>query len=354
MKKKVWIMAAVLMSFSLSGCSLLGNNENSAEEKADTQAEEVSRDLFAMDTFMNVTAYGDGAEEAVEKAANEIVRLDELLSTGKESSEVYAVNENGEGILSADTAYLLKRSMDLYTSTEGVFDIAVYPIMQAWGFPSGEYEVPTEETLQELLPLTDMTNISYHEDTKEIVFAVEGMQIDFGGIAKGYTSSRLMDIYRECGVKSGMVNLGGNVQVLGTKPDGSLWKVGIESPDKEDYLGILSTRDRAVITSGGYERYFEENGILYHHIIDPSTGYPADSGLLSVTIVSEDGILADGLSTSLFIMGKEKAIAYWKDHCEEFDVILLTEDEKLYVTEGIAEDFSSDRKVEIVERGDKK
>ena len=177
------------------------------------------------------------------------------------------------------------------------------------------------------------------------------MKIDFGGIAKGYTSSRIMQIYKKCGVTSGLVSLGGNVQLLGAKPDGSAWKVAVESPDEDgNYLGILQAKDKAVITSGGYERYFEKNGKKYHHIIDPSTGYPAENGLTSVTIISDDGTLADGLSTSLFIMGKEKAEKFWKKYNDKFDVILLTDDEQLYVSEGIADDFQSDYKVNVMKK----
>ena len=162
-----------------------------------------------------------------------------------------------------------------------------------------------------------------------------------------------MDIYKEKGVTSGLVNLGGNAQVLGTKPDGSLWRVAVQSPDAEDeYLGVLETKDKAIITSGGYERYFEKDGVTYHHIIDPSTGYPAENGLSSVTIVSADGTLADGLSTSLFVMGKDKAVDYWRAHSDEFDMILLTDDEQLYVSEGIKDSFTSDRDVNIVEKDD--
>lgn len=134
------------------------------------------------------------------------------------------------------------------------------------------------------------------------------MKVDFGGIAKGYTSASVMEIFKECGVTSGLVSLGGNVQALGSKIDGSSWKVAVQNPDSEEnYLGVLSIKDKAVITSGGYERYLK-NGKVYHHIIDPSTGYPANSGLKSVTIVSNDGTLADGLSTSLFIMGLKKQL----------------------------------------------
>ncbi len=149
------------------------------------------------------------------------------------------------------------------------------------------------------------------------------------GSRKGYTSAQIMQIYQDCGVTSGLVNLGGNVQALGGKTDGSKWKVAIQSPDDtEDYLGILEIEDQAVITSGGYERYFEEDGVTYHHIIDPATGYPADSGLISVTIVSDDGTLADGLSTSLFIMGEEKAAQFWRENSDEFEAIMETADGK--------------------------
>ena len=201
------------------------------------------------------------------------------------------------------------------------------------------------------LELADPSLIDYDKETSTVSFKKDGVQIDLGGIAKGYTSSRIMDIYKEKGVTSGLVNLGGNAQVFGTKPDGSLWRVAVQSPDSEDeYLGVLEMKDKAIITSGGYERYFEKDGVTYHHIIDPSTGYPADNGLISVTIVSADGTLADGLSTSLFVMGKDKATDYWKAHSDEFDMILLTDDEKLYVSEGIKDSFTSDREFEIVEK----
>ena len=177
------------------------------------------------------------------------------------------------------------------------------------------------------------------------------MKIDFGGIAKGYTSSEIMKIFDANGIKSGLVSLGGNVQALGCKTDKSKWKVAIQNPDnEEDYIGVLAIENKAVITSGGYERYFENNGKIYHHIIDPATGYPADSGLKSVTIVSEDGTLADGLSTSLFIMGLDKAKEYWQKNSQKFDAILLTNDNKQYVTEGIYNDYSTDYPVEEIKK----
>ena len=319
------------------------NSEKSSEEKQ-------SRDIFAMDTYMTVTAYGEHASEAVDKAETEIKRLDGMLSTGNENSEVYKLNQNGEAVVSDDTAYLYERSEKIYKQTKGVFDISIYPVMDAWGFTTENYRIPAEDELSALLKNVDASKIQYDKKTKKITLP-KNVKIDFGGIAKGYTSSRIMQIYKKCGVTSGLVSLGGNVQLLGAKPDGSAWKVAVESPDEDgNYLGILQAKDKAVITSGGYERYFEKNGKKYHHIIDPSTGYPAENGLTSVTIISDDGTLADGLSTSLFIMGKEKAEKFWKKYNDKFDVILLTDDEQLYVSEGIADDFQSDYKVNVMKK----
>ena len=141
------------------------------------------------------------------------------------------------------------------------------------------------------------------------------------------------------------------MQLVGAKPDGSSWKVAIKSPDEqEEYLGVLYAQNKAIITSGGYERYFEENGRKYHHIIDPKTGMPAYNGLQSVTIVSEDGTLADGLSTALYVMGTESAVKFWQNHNYEFDAILYTDDGNLYVTEGIADTFTSSHSITVLEK----
>lgn len=359
MKKRIVIaILCASLSAGMIGCNktepspgkTTKSNENKTTKTEESSEKKQSKDIFAMDTYMTVTAYGEHAQEAVDKAADEINRLDGLLSTGKESSEVYKLNQSGEGTVSDDTAYLFEESEKLYKETDGVFDISIYPVMDAWGFTTENYRVPGQDELNSLLEKVDASKITYDKASKKITLP-EGVKIDFGGIAKGYTSSRIMDIYKECGVTSGLVSLGGNVQLLGKKTDGSEWKVAVESP-KEDgnYLGVLEASDKAVITSGGYERYFEQDGKKYHHIIDPSTGYPAENGLTSVTIVSDDGTLADGLSTSLFIMGKDKAEAFWKKNSDKFDTILLTDDNKLYVSEGIADKFESDYDVHVMKK----
>lgn len=360
MKKRkllIALLCGALVCLSLAGC----NNKNAAsgtdssvqsevsedagEQNSSDSSQEYTSDVFAMDTYMTLTAYGENAQEAVEAGIAEIQRLNDLLSTGKDTSEVAQINANGGGVLSEDTDYLVKRALDIYQSTNGAFDISIYPVMQLWGFTTGNFAVPSESDLAAKLALVDAGKIILSEENGQTSISLpEGMEIDLGGIAKGYTSGRVMDVMKSYGIKSAVINLGGNAHVLGNKTDGSQWKVGIQDPEDENgYLGGVSVTDKAIITSGGYERYFvdKDTGVKYHHIIDPKTGYSANNGLISVTIVSADSTLADGLSTSLFVLGTEDAITYCEEHCAEdgFDAIMEDEDGKLYITDGIYDDF---------------
>ena len=318
--------------------------EIAADERFDTE-------LFAMDTFMTLSAFGPHAQEALAKAEEEILRLEAILSTGMDDSEVSRINENGEGTMSEVTASLMEASIKLWEVTGGAFNPAILPVMRLWGFTDGNYHVPEKGELDEVLTLLDVSRIEFDREAGSVRFGMEGMAIDFGGIAKGYTSARVMDIFAGCGVKSAMVNLGGNVQTYGTKPDGKKWKIAVQDPRKEgNYLCVIESAGEAIITSGGYERYFEEDGVTYHHIIDPADGYPAFNGLVSVTIVSSDGTMADGLSTSLFVMGKDKAIEYWREHSDEFDMVLYTDKGELVVSEGLKERITSDYLINYVGR----
>ena len=336
-RKKKWIAC---------GLALLGIITTIVAEK---ENKVTTKSVFAMDTYMELTAYGRNSEKAIAAAEEEIYRLDALLSTGNETSEVAMLNRDKRGELSEDCAYLLKRSREIWELTQGAFDITVYPLMQAWGFSEKEYRVPSVTEIEALLSYVDTSDILFDENTK-MVEVPKYTQIDFGGIAKGYTSSRIAHIMKEYGVKSAMINLGGNVQTVGAKSDGGMWRVAIKSPyESIPYLGVVSIEEKAVITSGDYERYFEEDGKRYHHIISPNTGMPVQNGLVSVTIVCEDGTLADGLSTALFVMGKEEATEFWKAHHEVFDMILCDENRKIYVTEGIEENFSTELEYEVIE-----
>lgn len=313
----------------------------------DGQNSSCTEQFFAMDTFMSLTAYGRSCKEAVREAKEEVQRLDVLLSTGNDSSEVARMNETGRGNVSEDTLTILRKAQEIFEETDGAFDFTIYPLMELWGFPTQEYHVPTEEELADVLPLVDASDVQC--SGREVILG-KGQKIDFGGIAKGYTSARIMEIFREHGIISGMVSLGGNVQVLGTKPDGSRWQIGIQDPDsmQGDVLAVLEAEDQAVVTSGGYERYFEEDGNTYIHILNPKTGRPAEEGLCSVTVVSEDGTLADALSTSLYIMGYEDAVEYWRAHRETFDMVLITEGGEICVTEGISGGFRSEEEYTVL------
>lgn len=328
------------------------------------QNQKCQKQLFAMDTYMEFTAYGKNSEKAVDAAIEEVQKLDAMLSAENSKSEVYALNEQGNLQATDDLAELILRGKEIYQETDGLFDDTIYPVMKLWGFPTGNYHVPTAAEVQKKLALVDGNKVEIQtrdsdekgRDSKEKVkFVTLGadQQIDFGGIAKGYTGQKLAELFQEYGVSSALVSLGGNIQAIGTKPDGSSWKVGIRDPKggQQDYIGVLSVENQAVITSGGYERYFEEDGKTYIHIINPRTGYPADGDLLSVTIVSRDGTLADGMSTALYIMGYEKACQFWRQHREEFNVILVTDDGKIHISENLKENFQTECDLEMIESG---
>lgn len=328
------------------------------------QNQKCQKQLFAMDTYMEFTAYGKNSEKAVDAAIEEVQKLDAMLSAENSKSEVYALNEQGNLQATDDLAELILRGKEIYQETDGLFDDTIYPVMKLWGFPTGNYHVPTAAEVQKKLALVDENKVEIQtrdsdekgRDSKEkakFVTLGADQQIDFGGIAKGYTGQKLAELFQEYGVSSALVSLGGNIQAIGTKPDGSSWKVGIRDPKggQQDYIGVLSVENQAVITSGGYERYFEEDGKTYIHIINPRTGYPADGDLLSVTIVSKDGTLADGMSTALYIMGYEKACQFWRQHREEFNVILVTDDGKIHISENLKGNFQTEWELEMIESG---
>ena len=337
---KNWLSAALLSAaFLLTGCS-----------GAPAQGPE-SATFFAMDTAMDFTVYGDAA--LLDEAETLIGSLEEQVSVTDEHSDIYAIDHTGSGSLSGNAAELMEQALELCRRTGGALDISVYPIVRAWGFTTGSYQVPDEETIQSLLPLVDYTQIQYDAATG-VVALPEGMEIDLGSVAKGYAGQLAAQMLREHGVQSALLNLGGNVQTVGAKPDGSPWQIGIKDPQGEDAMMVLSVEDQAVVTSGGYERYFEQDGQTYWHIMDPSTGHPADNGLISVTIVGDEGVVCDGLSTALFVMGLEKAADLWAQS-GDFEAVFVTASGEVYITEGLRDHFAlteryADTPVSVIER----
>ena len=292
--------------------------------------------FMAMDTFMHFTVYGD--RTAAVQAQEEVLNLEQLLSVTDEASEVYAINHRTAQTcdLSPELTALLEQALILARQTDGAFDPTVYPVVRAWGFTTGTYQVPEQEELDRLLPLVDHTAPILSANSLTLPHDV---QLDFGGIAKGWAGDRAAQLLRGAGVTSAILRLGGNIHTIGTKPDGSLWKIGIEDPDSGGTLGTVSVADLSVVTSGSYQRFFTENGRTYHHIIDPSTGRPADSGLTSVTVIGKYGARCDALSTALFVMGLEEAAQFWREH-RDFEAVFASEEGSVFITAGLEESFT--------------
>ena len=314
-----------------------------------------SADIFAMDTYMNLKAYGKDAEAAVSEAEARIYELEQTFSVTNEASDIWKINHScGQPVsVSAETVSVLQTARQMHTESGGALCISLYPVLRTWGFTTGEYRIPADNEIAELLQYADDTKISVKDHT---VQCPADMEIDLGAVAKGYTGDAVMEIMREHRISSAIINLGGNVQTLGSKPDGSKWTVGITDPFAPDsLLGTVSVTDKAVITSGNYERYFTgDDGQKYWHILDPETGCPADNGLVSVTVIGGCGAECDALSTALFVEGTEQAVQYWRNS-RDFEMILVTSDGDLLMTEGIAADYTAkkDMPCRVVQRDEK-
>ncbi len=312
--------------------------------------EPVARSFFAMDTIMEMAIYGD---EAVAKDAEDLVREleNKFSATTGEVARLNKANENGklenrEGYsdlldeerffeLSTETGELIEKALKYSQWTNGALDIAIYPITQLYGFDTGNYRVPSEEEISSLLKITGSNAVYLRKGNKNeysIGFhpkvgpdsGLRGAAIDLGCIAKGYTGDKLAEFFESRGVKSALLNLGGNVCAIGTKPDGSLWRVGIANPkDTSSQIGYVDIKDCSVVTSGTYQRFFEKDGKRYHHILDAKTGKPVNNGLSSVTVIGRDGAMCDALSTALFVTGADKAMEVYRkySHYEEINII---------------------------------
>lgn len=319
------------------------------------QAEKIhTKNLFAMDTYFSLKAYGQNAEIGLSLCEGRTRELEALLSVTAEGSDVWRINHGqttsvpaasvSAAAVSGDTYHLILEALEISSQTGGALDITLYPVLKEWGFTTGTYQIPTRERLQELLSRVDYRKVMLREEAGTYFAAVpEGTQIDLGAVAKGYTGDVLIQILRQQGVRSAILDLGGNVQTLGGKPDGSPWKVAVRNPlDQNQVVGVLEINDKCVITSGGYERYFiGEDGEIYWHLLDPANGAPAKSGLLSVTVVGERGVRCDALSTALFVMGEEGAAEFWRRQ-GDFEMILVTEDGRLILTEGLRDCFKAE------------
>lgn len=332
-----------LFSLLLTGCA--------------REPQAVTQQFFAMDTSMSITAYGADAAGAITAAQQEVFRLDALWSRTRPESDVSRLNDRaGDGAAVAvapDTALLLMDANAAALESALAFDPVLAPVMDAWGFGSADTEtkavhrVPAPQELRALLPLTrDLPTASLSGDgaSASASLPLPGQALDLGAIAKGAAAGHVMESLAENGVDSALISLGGNISAVGMRPGGTPFRVAVKDPRQAgSYLCVFSLAPgKTCSTSGGYERFFEENGRTYHHIIDPATGYPAESGLLSATVVSENGAWADAWSTALFVQGPEQALEFWRSGegaAGLLDLVLVAGDGHVYVTEGLEEDF---------------
>ena len=337
MKRQLAALLLTIFALSLTACG-------------ETATESETRTVYAMDTVMNLTVYGENAAAALESAEKELHTLDEaVLSRTAEGSELYALNtSNGETVeCGADDILpaLIETALTISDATEGAFDPTLAPVLDAWGFTKDEHRVPSADALKELLSHTGCGKVALEKTADGwTVTLLDGAQLDLGGIAKGYAADLLRAQLEKEGVTSATLDLGGDVFVMGRKTDGSDWRIAVKDPaDTESYLGVVSAADKFIVTSGVYERYFEENGVRYHHILDPKTGCPAESGLVSVTVLCENGAWADALSTACFVLGPDGALALRDDLADQgtdFELILVTDDGRVLYTDGLAGAFT--------------
>lgn len=341
--KRMLLSIILIGVLCLAGCAVQKSDKKDSAEHT----------LFAMNTYMTFTAYGENAELALDEAAHLVEKLEKLWSVTDENSEIYKAN-HGHGIpetISEETGELIQFALEMAKKTNGALEPTIYPVLTAWGFTTGENRVPSDAELTELLGDVGYERVRLEDSTVQLD---RDMMLDLGAVGKGYAGDLVAEVLRENGITSALLDIGGNIQTVGTKTDGSSWRIGLRDPFTGGTLGILEIIDKAVVTSGNYERNFiGEDGKRYGHIIDPATGYPVENGLASVTIIAKEGRLCDALSTSLFVMGLDEAADYWLQH-QDFEMIVITESGKIYLTDGIAEVFTLDSnhssmKVNVIE-----
>lgn len=314
----------LLLSLLLPGC---GNKQPGVQE------------AFLLDTFVSVTLY-DGSEEQAQGALDLCRSYEDIFSRTAPDSELYRLNHREITQVSDDLAEVIALGLDYAARTGGAFDITTGSITSLWDFSAETPQIPDPAAVSEGLTHVGWEKVDLNGNT--VTFSDSGTMIDLGGIAKGYIADRMANYLRQEGVTSAIIDLGGNLYCLGTKPGGDSFQVGIQYPyeDRQTVIGSLPASDLSVVTSGVYERCFTVDGKLYHHILDTSTGYPVENDLLSVTIVSDASVDGDALSTACFALGLEKGVALI-ENTEGVEAVFVTDDFVTHITSGLTDIFQS-------------
>ena len=285
----------------------------------------------AMNTFVSVQTFGENSKNVNQKIKARLSELEVLFSTTDSSSEIYKLNHSSEKIqVSSETYSLLSYSVKMAEIFNGHFNPALFPVIREWGFTTGNYHVPSQEKINFLLKKTDFSQIQFFDDN--FVQLQDSMSVDFGSVAKGFASDEIVKILSENNILSALIDFGGNIIAFGEKPDSSFWRIGIKNPFGGEVSLAVKVKNQMVITSGGYERFFtDENQKKYIHIFDGKTGFPVENEIESITIICENGLYADTLSTALFIIGSENAVSFWRER-KDFQMIILQKDGSILYT----------------------
>jgi len=335
MTKKVFnliVLFFLLVTFSSCGSS-------GSVQPVETESYDI------MGTIIIQKVYGKNAGKAADEAVKELKKIEGMMTINAPGGDINRLNESaGNGTwntIDEKTMYVLKKAKEFSQLSGGAFDVTVGPLVKAWGINTENERIPSKDEVDNLLKLVDYDDILINGKSARLA---RSRQIaDLGGIAKGYAGDAVIEVYKSYGIESALVSLGGNVVALGNKPDGTQWKVGVRNPrsDEGQYIGILNVTGKAVVSSGDYERFFERNGVRYHHILDPKTGYPADSGLIGTTIVADLSVDADALSTATFVLGLEKGLKLIES-IKGVEAVFVTKDKKVYTTKGLKDSFIFD------------
>jgi FAD:protein FMN transferase len=344
-KKRLASMLLIIMATGiLTACNPNPNSSSTSSTNKPSQTEAFEAEGFYMGTVITQKVFGANGQATLDEVNQKIGSLEKLLTFNAPEGDINKLNENagkGNVELNPETIKILKKSQQVAKLSNGAFDVTVGPLVKTWGIGTKPQYIPTQEELKSLLPLINYKDLYVDDHSAGLKKA--GQLIDLGGIAKGYAGDVAIEIYKKNGIKSGFISLGGNVVTLGSKPDGSPWSVGIRNPRPEGFqsgqiVGLVKVTDKAVVTAGDDQRYFEKDGQRFHHILDPKTGYPAKTDLMSVTLVMDSSLDADALDTAVFILGLEKGLEFIKQY-DGVEAVFLTTDKRIVVTEGLKGKF---------------
>lgn len=331
-RRPIALLLSLLLLLPAIGCG--------RESAAGQDQLPLSRTYFLFSTIITIRVFDEGMTEARFDRIGELLEtIDQQLSRQLADSEIDQLNRQA-GIqpvaVSEETYRVVEEALQFAKKSGGRFNPAIGPLVDLWAIGNGGDSVPSSEQIAEALALIDYEDVALYPQERKIGLARPGMSLDLGAIGKGYAADVIAEYLRSEGMKSALIDLGGNLLTLGAKPDGAPWSIGIQDPAEQRgaYLGTLQVVDKTIVTSGVYERFFKADGQVYHHLLDSATGYPFRNDLLSVSIVTDESIIADGLSTSVFGMGLEEGVAF-VEQWDGVDAIFVTEDNQVIVTSGL-------------------